>query len=743
MFASGLSQGFYERGEQRNRQRREIANAFNQFKQQNPEATLQDFQSFIDAQVGNGLGSNYLRGGAPSNEVLGSIAQSNLRNKNRRIAEETRKDIMAQGDLSGYLDGMMDKALLNADPKKLEDAKSTFLSGLSPEAQQAVTNSGTLNNWTESRYNFLQGQRMMTMLPEIDNYLKLNNYSLNSITPDKMASAFGIKPYEAQQFVDAAKNRISLQMTEWWQNNNSRIAAVAEKAAQRKGASRNSIMESVELYLKNSKLQDNFKTEYKPLLDGIVTEAEELMRERELNMENEAAGRFATFESEVESNGDLARLIANGDQKSALEKIKTIAQRRLNDEDFVKLFGAGEKQIKPSAFQDILDGRVSFLTDAQALQYQKNYEVISGQTKELTSGFNEKNIGNLNAALKTGLGDDMAGQLAYALGGEYYATSDLANKVFTAIRDMPEDIDSENQSAVVQYIKDTVGKTAIPLNQALAAQKGMLEERNGLYAPQGFDEFIRSESDQLITSMADMDSDYRDVLSKYGSDPAKLIAALNQLSQGINQFENGLASEMKTRERNRLDWVKPNTGGYNPAMVKSEILDPAKSKIAAMADMIQSTIKTATEKLNQQTDVVPENGPNVDDARTDVSPVGGFVMDTINAGGVTKDIANAVNFANRGGPVGTLMTPIVGAGRELYENTVLSEAENERRDKVRDWVSQNEDRLYEYGGLMQQENPERYKKMLNDLATMTAEQMEQSYGFLLDILAKKRVVPTQ
>ena len=49
MFASGLSQGFYERGEQRNRQRRDIANAFNQFKQQNPEATLQDFQSFIDA----------------------------------------------------------------------------------------------------------------------------------------------------------------------------------------------------------------------------------------------------------------------------------------------------------------------------------------------------------------------------------------------------------------------------------------------------------------------------------------------------------------------------------------------------------------------------------------------------------------------------------------------------------------------------------------------------------------------
>jgi hypothetical protein len=742
MFASGLSKGFYERGEQRNRQRREIANAFNQFKQQNPEATLQDFQSFIDAQVGNGLGSNYLRGGAPSKEVLGSIADSNLRNKNRRIADETRKDIMAQGDLSGYLDGMMDKALLNANPDKLEDAKSTFLSGLSPEAQQAVTNSGTLNNWTESRYNFLQGQRMMTMLPQIDNYLKMKNYSLDEITPEKMASAFGIQTYEAQQFVDAAKRSMSLQMTEWWQNNNAGIQAAAEKAAKRPGATRKSIEESVKFQLQNSPLATNFLTEYKPLLDGLVTEAEELTKQREQALENEAAKRMINFEADVEANADLARLIANGDQKGALEKLMTIAKRRLNDEDFSKLFGAGEKQIKPSAFQDILDGRVGFLTDAQAQQYQKNYEVISGQTKELTSGFNEKNIGNLNAALKTGLADDMAGQLAYALGGEYYATSDLANKVFTAIRDMPEDVDKENQSAVVQYIKDTVGQTAIPLNQALAAQKGMLEERNGLYAPQGFGEFIRSESDQLITSMADMDSDYRDVLSKYGSDPAKLIAALNQLSQGINQFENGLASEMQARERNRLDWVKPNTGGYNPAVIKSEILDPAKAKIAAMAEMIQSTIKTATEKLNQQPEgLVP--GRTVDDARADVSPVGGFVGDTVDSFGVTRDIANAINSANRGGPVGTLLTPIVGAGREIYENTMLSEAENERRDGVRSWVGSNEDRLNEFGTLAQKSQPEMYRKLLNDLSTMTADQIEEAYGYLLDKLAKDRKLPTQ
>ena len=742
MFASGLSKGFYERGEQRNRQRREIANAFNQFKQQNPEATLQDFQSFIDAQVGNGLGSNYLRGGAPSKEVLGSIADDNLRNKNRRIAEQTRNDIMAQGDLSGYLSGMMDKALLNANPQKLEDAKSTFLSGLSPEAQQAVTNSGTLNNWTESRYNFLQGQRMMTMLPQIDTYLKLKNYSLDEITPEKMASAFGIQPYEAKQFVDAAKNSMSLQMTEWWQNNNAGIQAAAERAAQKPGATRASIEEAVKFQLQNSPLADNFLTEYKPLLDGLVTEAEELTKQRENALDNAAGQRQRKFALEVKQNDGLMNFIRNSDEAGALERLKDLAELHLNPEDIKKLYNVDDpSKLDASVFRGLLDEQVTLMQNQQQANYAKAYEDFEGKARELTSGFNEKNIANLNAALKTGLGDDMAGQLAYTLGGEYYATSDLANKVFAAIRNMPEDVDNENQAAVVQYIKDTVGQTAIPLNQALISQKGMLEERNGLYAPQGFDEFIRSESDQLITSMADMDSDYRDALSKYGSDPAKLIAALNQLSQGIIQFESGLGREMQTRERNQLNWLKPNSGGYNPVKIKSEILDPARNKIAAMSEMIQSTIKTATEKLNQQPEVV--EGPTVDDARTDVSPVGGFVGDTVNSFGVTRDIANAINSANRGGPVGTILTPIVGAGREIYENTMLSEEENERRDGVRSWVGNNEDRLNEFGTLTQQYQPEMYRKLLNDLSTMTAEQIEEAYGYLLDKLAKDRKLPTQ
>lgn len=354
------------------------------------------------------------------------------------------------------------------------------------------------------------------------------------------------------------------------------------------------------------------------MLDGLVTEAEELTKQRELSLENEAAGRMAQFEADVEANADLARLISNGNQKGALEKLMTIAKRRLNDTDFQKMFGVSETNVKASAFQDVLDGRVGFLTDAQAQQYQKNYGNVSEQARELTSGFVPKNAESLYNTLKTAMDDDQAGQLSQVLGGQFYNTASLARNIIEISNKMPEDIRSQakqDASVAINYIAAEVAKLpdTIPVNTALAAQKGMLEERSGLFAPQGFDEFIRSEEDQLTTAMADMDTNFREILSQNGDNPANMIAKMNQLMQALRQFESGIGREMQARERNRLDWVKPNTGGYNPAAVKSSILDPTKNKIEAMTKMIRDQIKQSQSVLDTQPVVT---GPVVPDAST-------------------------------------------------------------------------------------------------------------------------------
>ena len=77
--------GWEEREKYNTRQRRDFAKAFETFKKDNPYATFKDYQDYIDQMAG---GSNYIRGGAPSQDVLRNMASENARNLAAKRAKE-------------------------------------------------------------------------------------------------------------------------------------------------------------------------------------------------------------------------------------------------------------------------------------------------------------------------------------------------------------------------------------------------------------------------------------------------------------------------------------------------------------------------------------------------------------------------------------------------------------------------------------------------------------------------------
>ena len=66
----GFSDGYRKQQETGERKRLELAKAFQEFQRQNPTANPMEFQAFIDSMAG---GSNYLRGGMPSGDMLKAI----------------------------------------------------------------------------------------------------------------------------------------------------------------------------------------------------------------------------------------------------------------------------------------------------------------------------------------------------------------------------------------------------------------------------------------------------------------------------------------------------------------------------------------------------------------------------------------------------------------------------------------------------------------------------------------------
>lgn len=122
-----IAAGMAERQETDLRQRGELARAFSEFRAANPEATFAEFQSFIDAMSG---GRNYLRGGAPSRDVLQGIATENATRKSERMARERLADARAKAEFRGQLEAQIDDALLGMEGDDYGRAISAFTESL-------------------------------------------------------------------------------------------------------------------------------------------------------------------------------------------------------------------------------------------------------------------------------------------------------------------------------------------------------------------------------------------------------------------------------------------------------------------------------------------------------------------------------------------------------------------------------------------------------------------------------------
>lgn len=99
--------GFQDRGDELLGQRQKIAQAFAQFKAENPTATLAEFQAFID-QMSDG--NNYLRGGAPADDVLRTLAAENKKRQQEQEQERAFNALKRNTETTNLYRGYIDQA---------------------------------------------------------------------------------------------------------------------------------------------------------------------------------------------------------------------------------------------------------------------------------------------------------------------------------------------------------------------------------------------------------------------------------------------------------------------------------------------------------------------------------------------------------------------------------------------------------------------------------------------------------
>jgi len=133
--------------------RSEAARAFSEFRSMHPNATYQDYRSFVDGITG---GNSFVRGGIPADQILQSMAQENQRRAQQQQMQQQMEMLRYQAQTAGTIGALAERyAGMYENDAEVEDmlvgnlggsdfarqqVRSMFKTGFSPIRERARFN---------------------------------------------------------------------------------------------------------------------------------------------------------------------------------------------------------------------------------------------------------------------------------------------------------------------------------------------------------------------------------------------------------------------------------------------------------------------------------------------------------------------------------------------------------------------------------------------------------------------------
>lgn len=131
---AGISRGNLDWNERASKRRREIAQAFETFKQNNPYATADDFNNYIETLIGPE--EYYLRGNVPAQGVINQLANDNAKRKEQD--ERTRALEAAANEMrvTSAMQEMAYQMLPTHSDEKIIESMLQYMPGDDPETRE-------------------------------------------------------------------------------------------------------------------------------------------------------------------------------------------------------------------------------------------------------------------------------------------------------------------------------------------------------------------------------------------------------------------------------------------------------------------------------------------------------------------------------------------------------------------------------------------------------------------------------
>lgn len=603
--------GWEEREKYNTSKRREFARAFETFKKDNPYATAKDYQDYIDQFAGN---SNYIRGGAPSSDVLQSMADENQKNLQVKRDREAHDARMAEFTRMNQYKEFAQPYLMGGDPSGIEERKGQFKSAIGNVTPLV---SGMLDNYfTNENYMTQQGQLLLSKVDQAASYLT----RVGGTVKDKkqFAQLLGIQPHFVDPLIDMASQEYDKRRQDHWLDKTGNLETRVISLAQRGG--------DIDAFLKD--IGENGMFELPPNLETNLRSLYGSETERVNNtLSQEAAGSYTTIANGMRSNPNFMLGLSNDSRANIIERIRNQFVNQMSPDQFKRHFGAPPEDVGDSKFENIADELIREAQNNQSHLRSQSQDEVRGEvtsmiSKNIMERFDEgvKQLGEANYE------SDEAGpkvvEVFSNLANRFYPSPALQSRLYQMAREL-QDQEGDNWTPSMLYqraLQDNAMSNFLE-NKSDYSQNAVNDaiELRGGYDIEQFDEWANGftdKQDEIISTLKTYPGQIEDnsyakfPIPQNATEKEQVQTEMNQIIDQVKEFEK-YAAEVESQLRGaEMEWTnrKEKSGGpkswIKTGTTSSRWLDteanPIRESYTSEYNEMLQAIKTYREQLKEK-----------------------------------------------------------------------------------------------------------------------------------------------
>lgn len=629
-FFADMAQGMIAQQDANQRKRGELARAFQEFRSANPHATLQEMQQYIDAQSG---GRNYLSRGAPSGDVLRSIADGNAKAKAQADTNARLAQMQEQSRVMDMINSAAERALLDNN-------------GNISAAQEAVRKQmggdfGTIDPtsiFTNERWQRIQQGEIAKNYDHAKAWIydSVDDKGEITVTPKDVSKYFGVPEAVAEGILYRAKDdrkkegdRLRAEREkEMRQTRQQALAFVVgelEKDPTRKP-------EDVVGYFYGvdpSELPADF-------MQAIRTDTQRELDRKEEIYKRETDTAISQGKRDLmaalNTDQDIRAALMAGDQAAAVQGMLAYA------ETFPPEIKA---QLTGTWLDQQIARTIASMQQTQRLEVRQRRDTLAGEAQKYGDEVKERSAQAVADAIEADLIVNPAVAAAAAsLAGQYAITMEhlpMLNQLGVT--------DPKAEPAAVQKaVKDLLDNAGVPkLSDAVKdAQEGYMRTRGGVESPMTFQEWEQSVASDVTEDRATIDQYVQQVAAL--PDPAERAAKLEQLKATVVATHDRFAKNVAADEQNAISILLYGTTPWDKGRAAQQVnahqlmAEAAIKKIEALR---VSAERQATSLANRQVNLGgPAPNPQASPARNAITGAVGGQLGENAVSAVAADYAN-------------------------------------------------------------------------------------------------------